>query len=506
MSNSNKEKQQFLLIELLKKFSKKELKGLRDFVLCRYFNTDQYVVKLLEVIENEVIGKAVIGKVVMSEAIQARIYAQVFGEKQKTIALNKKQKATFNAKMNALTRLAERFLTVDALADDEAYKSDLLLKTLLKKQQARLFMRYINKLQKQEDIQRKGSDYHYQKLKISQHLLNYHHYLLGNIRKADNLNEQSHALDLYYLLNKLDLHLTAYSMRGDSAKNYYDFLTIPTIETLLDSVDYQIHPLIEGYLIAIELTQKQQHKIYEKLFTFFDKHEAIMPADSRSYFYATLVNFCIRQTRKGKTKYHKNIYELYRMMDEKNLLLENNIMPPEKLKNIISIAGRAEEYDWGEEMIEKYYPHIVKSMREDIRNFNTGAIAFYRKDYNRTKEHFSNIKNRINPIYDINLRIITAKYSYELSRNNDNKYDTYSYVLSRLKSIEGYISSSKSLKNNDKESHRNFMRILINLFRIKHSEGKMTPEKVKKKLESINNINSKNWLEEKIKELESQPV
>jgi len=498
MIHLNKEKKEFLLLGLLEKFTKKELKGLRNFVSCRYFNTDQYVVKLLEMLENELIGKQA-----MNETMQAQIYTRVFGEKQKA-ALDKKQKATFNAKMNALTRLAERFLTVEALEDDEVYKSDLLLRKLLEKRQSRLFDRYVNKIQKQTKRQQKDSQYHNQQFKIRKNELQHIHQK-GKIGKTDNLNEQNHQLDLYYLFNKLELHLTAHTLRQVYPQKNYAFLNSLKNDNLLNINNYLTHPLIQIYLAAIDLTIYQNYEMYQRLFRLMNESGASVPPDKRKHFYITLVNFCSGQIKQGQSAYYRHAYDLFRVMDEKNLLLENGIMPPRKLKNIVSVAGRIEAYNWAEEIIEKYCPYVVENIREDIRHFNLGATAFYRKEYDTTKEHFNKISNRINPIYDINLRIITAKYSYELSNNNDKKHDTYIYVLPRLQSYEGYISESKRLREVDKISHKNFMRILINLFRIKHSEGKMTLEKVKEKLAGTAQINNKDWLEEKIHELETNP-
>jgi len=225
MPNSNKEKQHFLLIDLLESFSKKELKGLRHFVSCRYFNTDQYVVKLLEILLNEVIGKQV-----MDEVLQKSVYVQVLGETV-GIRLDKKEKATFNAKMNALTRLAERFLMAEGLEEKEACKSDLLLGKLLEKKQYQLFNRHINKVQKQIEHMPKDSFYQEYQLNINQHQLNYL-YARSMHRKTDNLDEISRRLDLRYLLDKLGVYLSAHSFQKIIEGKNYTFLNSKNIDYL----------------------------------------------------------------------------------------------------------------------------------------------------------------------------------------------------------------------------------------------------------------------------------
>jgi len=66
----------FLCVELLKKFTEKELEGLIYFVACRYFNSDNYVVKLLNVIKLHVLNK-----INFSHKLYCDVYEKVFSEK-----------------------------------------------------------------------------------------------------------------------------------------------------------------------------------------------------------------------------------------------------------------------------------------------------------------------------------------------------------------------------------------------------------------------------------------
>jgi len=52
-----------------------------------------------------------------------------------------------------------------------------------------------------------------------------------------------------------------------------------------------------------------------------------------------------------------------------------------------------------------------------------------------------------------------------------------------------------------RKAYKNFIRILINLYRIRHRTGKMKIETIEKKLENVIYISDKNRLLEKIDEL-----
>jgi len=53
-NQKSKKAKSFLLIELLENFSTSELEGLERIVNCTYFNTDKYVVKLLNALKQNI--------------------------------------------------------------------------------------------------------------------------------------------------------------------------------------------------------------------------------------------------------------------------------------------------------------------------------------------------------------------------------------------------------------------------------------------------------------------
>lgn len=492
MSILNKKIKDSVLVQLLEKFSRQELKGLNYFVACRHFNTDKYVVKLLEVIENEVLKKDT-----SMENMQHFVYRQVFEGSASSKELNQKEKATLNAKTSALTRLAERFLTIEALDANETYSSDLLYGKLLEKKQFSLFSRHANQAHKRAETNEQGSDYYEWQYKVNKNILYYLNFK-GRLNKEDNLSVINEHLDVYYLLSKLDLHLTAQSLAQSFSKSY-DFSDIEALQTLLKLPRYAEHPLIKAYLAAIELTQNITYEAYTDLLYLLDFYESKIPHERINDFYVTLTNFCADQIKNGKVEYYAHQLDLYKIMDTKNLILTNNVMSSRKLKNMISLSCRSGEYDWAVYVIEKYCPFVAKSAREDTRYFNLGAIEFYKKDYDKTRDYFLKIENMVNPVYDINLKMMTAKYRYELD-NKDNEYKDETAQLFR--STENYIRDRKSIQQADRTSHKNFIRLLINLYRIRHRATKMTLQSLKNKIIMQDAISDKNWLLEKIGELE----
>lgn len=492
-NQKSKKVKSFLLLELLENFTAAELEGLERIVNCTYFNTDKYVIKLFNALQ-QIIRK----KSSLNEEKILKIYDKVFEDARTKKTLNPQQQTTLRAKMSALMRLAERFLMIEALAENDDSQTELLQKKLLEKKQFRLFNRDINKRRKQLNGQLKDLEYYTHLYKIESGKLDYL-YRSGKWIKEDNLPELMESLDIYYLLNRLSLHLTALSFQDISAAKSYDFYVIDTLKALADLRQYAHHPLIQIYRTIIDLMETKSHDIYLQLIDLLDSHEDLISADNLNDFYTAATNFCVHKVKTGDFNYYRHIFDLYRIMDNKNLLLENNIMPAGKLKNMVSTGCRVREFDWAAELIDKYYTFLRKDIRGAARNYNLGLIAFHKKEYQQALDYLYTLDN-IDFNHDLNRRIMIVKSHYEI----ETEYkETTAQVF---RSVEKYVQGNKLITVKNRTAYKNFIRLLINLYRVRHSEGKMTLESIKNKLEKSEFISDKIWLLEKIKELENKVV
>jgi len=182
-------------------------------------------------------------------------------------------------------------------------------------------------------------------------------------------------------------------------------------------------------------------------------------------------------------------------MEDKDLLKESGSIPVNKLKNLIAVACHAEEFEWGEYIIEKYRSYITKEFRDSVCYYNIGAIAFYQKDYKTAIQNFIRVE-RINLNYDLNCRMLILRSHYE----TDEEYDERTVQIFR--STEKFVNDNKQLSPVRKKANKNFINTLINLYRVKHRSGKMTIAGIRQKIEKFDLLSYKRWLLEKIQEIE----
>jgi len=488
--NETKKSRYILCIELLTTFSKKELAHLNDLVNCRYFNTDKHVIKLLDVLT-----KSVLNKRIFTEEVECNVYQKVFDDlPAPKHVLDKKQKGTLNVKLNILIRLAEQFLACEVLKNDEASKSELLYTQLLERKQLTLFNRHINKNKKRlNNLPTKSIQQYEQIYKIETNIFTAL-YRDGQLLVKDNLSEVNRSLDIYYLLNKLNLHASAVSLLRVSGKKEYDFSSMEAVNKLLDISEYAEHPLVVLSQTNIELLKNQDSEVYDRLLMLLDRYAEAVPTHLLRNYYSAAISYCAAMAWADRLGYAEKMFDLFTIMHNKNLLIEDNFIYVGKLKNMTTVGCQLSKFEWVEHIIEYYRPFIREEVRDSVCHFLYGTVAFYQKDYETAHDRFIQV-DKINSTYDVNTRVIILKCLYE----KEKEYNEY--TMTAFRSIESFFKLNKQLSQKNKKGYINFIKMLMALYRIRYHEGSRTLEWVEQQLEQQTLNSNKPWLLEKIKEL-----
>jgi len=456
-------------ISLLNNFSEKEMDGFSHFAACLHFNTDKYVLRLLQILRRDVLGKRQ-----FDEEVKNGVYEKVFSDKVTAKGLNIEQRKRLSAKLTGLTRLAERFLAVEALEENKVYRSDLVCQKLLEKKQYLLFNRIIRKEEKTLTAQpEKGWIYHSLHYQLAKNVMNYLHQT-GEISKEDNMPKVLYYMDMRHFLEKLSLYVTMLFKKGKH-EQAYDTAPMEITLQLLDLPQYTDQPMLQVYKATIQLIKNQNETAYRQLLDLLECNTSYIPKADLHGFYATLTNFCIRQISKGQFGY-QDLFELYQTIEAKNLLLEGDFVSSVNLKSATICACRIGEFEWARELVEKYKPLIRKPIQESVYHFNVGVIAFYRKNYTAALHHFIRVDD-VNTDYDINCRIMLMKSHYE----TDEDYDERTVQIFRA--AEKFFKENKHLSPTRKRGYKNFIRILIYAYKFRHLSTKMSLESIKERLD-----------------------
>lgn len=485
--NSN----QILCIELLNTFTDAELENLKKFISCGYHNGDKSLLLLLPFLMKKVLNKAA-----FEFELQRIAYEKIFSITVKRRDFGKKEKRKLFDKLNKLTRLAEKFLTYEALQEHNGYFNDLLFKKLKDKKQHILFLRHANRNKKQLNaVQVKDKNYYYQSYINYYHILQYQHKegLLYEDKEYE-LDKINYNLDVHYILKKLDFDQTRLAIE-DTTKKKFDVSTIEAISALLNLSQYKQNKYISISQSAIALLKKESTQNYRNLLDLVSTNSSLIFKDDLIKFYVFLTNYCLKQIKKGIDKY-KELFELYKLMDNQHLIVEVDFIPILKLKNIIIVSCRNEEFIWAEEILNKYLPYVRYTVRESVYNLNRALIAFYQKDYEKSLKFAVRVEDNVNVFFDKSSRILILKCHYELDIEFDYRTERI------LRSAKKFFTSIKTFDKTKKLMYANFMNIFINLYKLKHNVGKTTLEQIRHRLDAQKVNSDKYWLMNKIEELE----
>lgn len=491
MSSQTKANAPFLCIELLESFSKKELKQFNQFISSPYFNTDIKLIQLFELIIKEVLNKA------FTEALQYKVYSKVFDEKNENI-LDKKEKKILRTKLSKLNQLLHQFMVTERLKKKKNVFNDLLFTCLLHKRQFNAFEVLFKRDEKRLfQIQRKETEHFEQAHKIKVHYLNYM-FDSDKIYKCSNYNFEDvlHSLDLQYIIKKLKLIVTIYSDNILSSENEISNVFFKMKIIILDIPSIKNHPYVSILLGVINFLQVSDQLNYIKLQRLLKQNQHQIPLQELKTFYLLISNYYISELRKGNTTFENDFTQLYLLLDNQNLLLTQSIMPAIKLKNIVVRMCKSNHFNQASYFIEKYLPFVEREHQNSIEKLCLSYISYYQKKLRNALDHIIRVES-VNPIIECNIRILIMKIYFETDKD-------YSEKTERLyRSAEKFFKENKSLPSKQKISWKNFTQILINLYRFKHNEGKMTIEKLQTKLEQQEYNADKKWLLEKMDELKN---
>jgi len=479
----------YSVIELLKNLSKKEQSGLKAFAACAFFNQDGKVSTLLNTFLNFINSN-----IIVDECVLLSLHSELSEVSAKKS--NLARRSYIYAKMSLLLKLTQQFVTIIALQKCEKTKADLLQQQLLERKQYRTYKKFIKSQKNTLKATLKDAEHYEYQYIIENSALSYAQHS-GNLAKQNNIGIVKDSLTQYYLLQQMDFYLVELSFAESSIAHQINTSTFDAIQPLLNLPQFSGHPLFKVYLSVIKMLKEKTKDAFFQLQSDLESYYSEIPIGSLKNFYNSMCNFCSFQFRNGKIEFIRYQFDIYKIMEEKNLLFTDDQIHISNLHNIITVSCNVNKFDWATKMLDKYYAFLPIHLCDAVKNYHQGAIAYYKKDYQLAIDYLLPLPT-INLSHDVNRRSIMIKAFYEL--NVDYKETTHTL----FRSFEKYVGEQKKLSKKSKISFKNFIRTLINLYRIKHQATKMQLPNVKQKLLAQQLNSNKSWLLEKVKELENR--
>lgn len=486
-------------LKLLKTFSDKELIDFEKLIESGYLGAKEDLKVLLKGLKRYALHHTE-----FIPEIQGILYSTLYKQEQVDETLNKAQQKKLNRIMNDLLRLAEKFLMFERIKYSNDYDASLLFPELInRKQWKRYSMRIKAAETKLSKEKKQGVEYHNQCFNI-QHEKARLLFMENVLAKEDNYDELQYHADVKYLLQKLQYHLAKITIQRRYAYKIYNHKPFVASQALLKLPEYESNPLIQLYVLNIQLVDKEEEATFLSLSKLLKEKQAVIPADFLKPFYTNLTNYCTYQLAKGDLTYYQYLFDIYNDMDEGELLVSDRLIELALLKNMITTACRVNTFDWAIEKLKTYINYVPKIIRRSVFEYNKGIIAFNQQEYEIALSHLMKVR-KIDDTHDLSLRIVQLQSFYE----TDTIYETNTQQM--IDSLKTYIHQNKKLAKRQKIAYFNFVRIFVNLYKFKDIPDKRSQKiviekqlpKLKARLLKFDLIVLKKWLLSKIEALEN---
>ena len=420
------------------------------------------------------------------------MYRYIFGEGQY-------QDLQLNNVISDLLQLAYRFLANLQLEERELLLKNFTLENLLERGHTTLAKRLGDSFaQKLEKTTEKNATYFYYEYLFHDKMVRHH--LSTKMRAADvHLQAKNDSFDLYYLCNKLRMACDMLSRQNTTGTLYQcHFLEEVLLHYQNNFLNCRQNPAFNIYYQLLLLIQEKKEEQYRKLKSYIPKHLHLFPKAELRIIYLYLQNYCIFQINSGKSRYYRELRELYELLLEEGILFQNGFLQQWTYKNIVTVGIRLAEYDWTESIIHQYKSKLKESERPNALAYNLAALYYARKQYKKALRQLHDV-TFTDQAYHLGAKIIQLKSYFELNETEA--------LHSLLEAFKKYILRNKGLAPYHKQANANFLRLVKKLYKLKSSRKRKTGKYIKAQVKKLNSllaetqpIANKDWLLEKMEE------
>ncbi len=482
------------LVDLLKKFSAKELKAFREFVESPYFNRNKDIRQLCGYLS--AFAPDYTHSKLTKEGVFKKLFLKEVYSEQK-----------INSLVSQTLQLAYQFLIIHKIKKSPVNSYPHLLEELLHREALFHARRTADRFEKAIDAFPTRS-YDFAFFQWSYYEWKDQYFMAGSERSFDpNLQLKDRAIDRFYLLRKLRIACDMVS-RNKVIKASYHCNHIEQIVSWIASDDFDISafpafPALEVYLTAYELLQNEHPEpFFLKFRQILNKNIDLFPKEELWVLYNYALNFCISQINSGKSVYYQEVHQLYQEILEQELIYKNGYLTQWDFKNIVTVGLRIRDFEWTRRFIETYIQKLLPEEQQNAAAYNMAALFFEQQDYHSALQTLHHVEFT-DSSYHLGAKIIQVKSYFTLNEGEA--------LYALLQAFRKYISRNKSLGDYKRKANLNFINFTKQLFDLKENRRLMKAEVFQYKLEEQRNrlqridpLANKSWLEQQVEAMDNE--
>ncbi len=475
------------LIELISKLNPREFKELGEYVRSPFFNKNQSVIALYDYISIQYPDfdeRNMEKETVYKKLFPGGDYNNGF---MKTMMFN-------------LSKLTEDYLGYLNYSGDSVERKIHLVKELYNRNAEGLFRKKIREADKELEEKYHDAEYHRNKydIKCIEAMFesvkkNY----FSEKKTMDNFFQgNTRYLLNYFLIEALEDYRTL--MNLSRVLNYkYDYSEVNTlIEFIKRNPALLDNTLVKLHYYEVMLLKESDEVYYYKLKEIFLKEMKNLGQINNFGALTVLLNFTYFQYFSGKSEFMKERFELSKLRIEEKLFAKSDegLFGPDVFEGTFNAAIAMKEYKWSSKFIEDYKGHLPAEHRDNIINYSYAKLNFHLGDLDKSAAFLSKVPTPqyVNLKYKVKILNMMILYEKELF---DSAYDA-------VDAFRHFIAKDKILHELRKELYSNFLKFYNELLKLKAKSKPKNAEKIQAELNKTLVTIEREWLMEKLKNLQ----
>lgn len=467
-------------MSLLKSLSSKKRKRFRKFLVSPFFNENKEVIALFSWIEEGL--DAVNGE---KRLTKEKTWQYLFGQKP----YNDERMRRL---CSELTKLTMQFLAVREYNSDHSSEVLYLLPAINEEQLNKHFIGVVRQTKKQlRKDSYQNANFHYLAYQIEKQCHFHLERRVVNSKEPDHLIKADHHMDCYYIINKLWHYVGLLTWKNarsiDSELHFFPGF----LDYIAGSKFMEVPAVAVYYNIVLVFLYPLEEKHFYNFRQLLDRNSKYFTKTELQSIYLTAQNYCAYQINLGNLKYYRELFNIYKTLIDKFLLLSKNIIEPGNYKNIITVGLMVDEPEWVEKFIQEFTDYLPKANQDNDRNYNLAKVYFHQKEYEKVISQLREVEYK-NKVYALGGKLMLLKTYYELKELNA--------LDSLIDSFRIYLHRNQLISRDVRQQYLNVLRFVRKL-PINITYDKKEIEKLREQIKACKALAAKQWLLEKVKEL-----
>ena len=316
-------------------------------------------------------------------------------------------------------------------------------------------------------------------------------------RFTKHLQQENDALDRYYWCNKLRIACDMASRSAVINAGYECHFLEEVRRIYKNNAALQEQPALKLYCQALlMLEQPEEEAHFFGLKSLLPELSEVVTADELRTLYHYALNYCIRQINSGKGNYYGEVFQLYELMLERELLLVHGQLSEWSFKNIVTTAIRTGAFDWTERFINNYQLFLPEEGRSNAVAYNRAALHYARAEYKHALLQLQDVEFT-DTSYHLGAKIIQLKSYYEL--------DEPEPFFALVEAFKKYLLRNREISDYRKTANASFLQLAKKIYELRIEAPGLRRESLEQRIGALRRevdsgkaVANKNWLVEAI--------